>query len=387
MKRFISRAVFAALALAAFSPSATPAQSLTCDKLSSTLCSQLQYYTDSAQIRIAISLKQPLFDYPNTDPARTDSLNRNLVTLRPCIDSLFLRYDLRSTFNSKHRLRPGEITYAYDMHCYTSKNVILALAQDPLVSGLDAYFPGTPMPNAMNMPDSVILHTSFPFDTVLHNFLTLSMDSTYFKGALFFVSRYALYFVLAKAPGPAIQPEPFHADFYYQELGFPSDVRYPSDGTALYHGTMYPRAMDGTCATTMTFDTSWKTHEYRFPTDSKMLYLKITQPCDIDSIKIRFDTVSQLQPATKLVWAPKKTPGLEPIFFLTRDRVVVPASGPHHTFEVTIYDACGRTVAKKTIDGAAGGVALGKRMGQGVYVVRIGYEGKEWSGKRWVGRE
>jgi hypothetical protein len=368
------------------------------DKISDALCQNLSITATATLIPIVVIFKEPPFEYPDKMTVSEDSVrNYSLMmvdslaryfstTVKPQIDSIVTRYDLRSLMYSNHRILISEIGYGYQLFAATNKQVIVQLVNEPAVGKIELYIQQYPVSYSI-APDSQIFKTKFPFDTVISGYVALTYDNRLsFANNSIAILRYGLVFIANKFNGPAICPEQVRADFCIFHQGASSDIKYPVDGSALLQGTDYcgPAAC---CTSKISIDTNWRTHEYRFPTAASFLYMKVVEPFKADSIRIRFDSISLLTTPLIQFKQEAKAP-IRPIPFIDVANhagvIRVQGYGLTGNCHVTFYDVIGKRLFKDYIGEIRNKPVVFPASNYGIFIVKVTSGNKDLLCKRFI---
>ncbi len=343
-------------------------------KIDNALCQQMASLAQSSSlIPIEILLPEPPFSYPNkmevsVDSARNyslmvqDSLSRHLKAIEPQIDSLFVKYVLLS-ISTGQRISPPNISYDYFLDVKASVATINQLAQENLVARIDLFSaPGVPT----GMPALTILAMQFPFDTVLAGLIT---DNGTLLADTVVIARYGMKFKFGPLSTSLVCcPQDIAFDFGVSTL---KDNRFPQDGTTLLSGGSYDGSVcSPPCTSYVNIDSSYKTHEYRFPLADPLghvLYMKVMDGSRPDSIRVRFDTVSFLTNTSISVRSSVTNSGKIAVAF---DKNFVTVYGLDNA-RIAIYDVSGRKLFSSILNSKDSRIPLPALSKPGVFVVKV----------------
>lgn len=372
---------------------ARPATGSVCgSKIGDLLCQFIQANPPTCKVMVLIQFPQPQFNWPskldvspdslkNFSLMAQDSLSRNLNAMKPHIDSLFSKYDLRSVTNSDIRMTAPNIPYDYSIPAIATVEAAAGIAGEPVVQFINYYSLGAPLATT-TVPVSAIKATVFPFDTVLsglarvlpNNRITPDLDTT------IVVARYGLTFHFGRLPSSLVCcPQDAVEDFWLNRntgmMGC-TDIKYPVDSLVPYYacvlmtGGEFPPCTGPTCTSFINVNESYKTHEYRFQLISARLYMKVIDAYSTDSLKVRFDTLSFLS-ASKTSRAPaaaKSAPRMG--LALYKDCIIVTGAQGMGNCRVAIYDAAGKKVFVSAVNGRNVKIRFLKPLTSGVYIIR-----------------
>jgi hypothetical protein len=225
-------------------------------------------------------------------------------------------------------------------------------------------------------PDSLLSKTTIPFDTTIINLIRVTdSNRVIVKGnvmasmssfAPVTIRRYGLTFVLYRPYTMTICPLPLWGDFVPGESDT-ARIKYPKDQTQLYRANdccgNVPR-----CTSWAKIDTSILTHEYRFPTASSYLYMKVLDGSRPDSIKLRFDTSSFLQ-ANAIRMPDLARPQKKSPFSLHNNNVLAALRrGSLNATSITVYSMTGKNITASAMNRNL----IGK---SGIVIVKINANG------------
>jgi len=369
------------LSVSAFSATCNP-------KIEDTLCKYIANLGYPQTVPIKIVLPQPPFDYPDKtkvsqDSMRNyglmvvDSVQRNLEAMKPAIDSLYAKYRFLTLKTPRQVITLSNISYDYVMYAISFPDTVLHLAGENLVSRIEL-LQSNSVANS-TVPDFAILSTRFPYDTVLTGFARVLPDNSVISNLdTISIGRYGFRFRFASLPTPTICcPEPIAKDFLIWDTNNRgcSDIRFPSDSnqpSAFMSGGWYPSSCIPACTSFVAINQNYKSHEYRFQLHSAILYMKVMDVYGLDSMRIRFDTISFLSTITiqkKTVAVNKPASRISVVF--ENNLIVVRGIEVEEIYKVTIYDLSGRTVFGSAVNVQNGKMPVQGFRGKGIYVARL----------------
>jgi hypothetical protein len=228
-------------------------------------------------------------------------------------------------------------------------------------------------------PDSLLLRTAFPFDTTIINLIRVTdsnrvvVKANVMAGgasiAPVTIPRYGLTFALYRQNTLTICPLPLWGDFVLGETDT-ARIKYPKDQTQLYRAqdccSKVPR-----CTSWAKLDTSVLTHEYRFPTTTSFLYMKVLDGSKPDSIKLRFNTSSFLQADAILKPDLARVQKKPPFSLRNNDVLAALKRGSLNAASITVYSMTGKNITASAIKGNC----IGK---SGIVIVRIVEKGRNY---------
>jgi hypothetical protein len=358
-------------------------------KIDAAVCQQM---TGSSLIPVQILLIEPPFSYPAKGDRTQDSiysvmvedsLSSHLISLKPQIDSLFTKYDLRSVAFPNQRISSPNISYDYAMNVEATPSAINQLAQESLVGRL-AYLSLQAPIATTTVPVFSILATQFPFDTTLIGLVKVTATNGIYNPDSVVIARYGLkchfgQFIVAIG---STNYDDVKEDFCLADPSemFQSDIRFPQDTYVFLTGKAYqnlPSSCNPPCTSYVEVDSSYKTHEYRFQIGSSTLYMKVENAANLDSIKIRFDTVSFLT-NSRVNQIPAMTNSKNVDLFF--DRGFVNVNGVENG-RITIYDVSGKKLLSQTLTKNAR-VALPAFVGARIFVFKVTVGAEEFVAKK-----
>jgi hypothetical protein len=358
-------------------------------KIDDALCQQM---TGSSLIPVQILLIEPPFSYPAKGDRTQDSiysvmvedsLSRHLIALEPQIDSLFIKFDLRSVTFPNQRISQPNIPYDYAMNVEATASTINQLALEGLVGRLAYLSLQVPIATT-TVPVFSILATTFPFDTTLNGLAKVTATNGIHNPDSVVIARYGLKFHFGQfivAIG-STNYDDVKEDFCLSipsEMG-QSDIRFPQDTYVFLTGKAYqnlPSSCNPPCTSYVEVDSSYKTHEYRFQIGSATLYMKVENAANLDSIKIRFDTVSFLT-NSRVSLIPAMTNSKD--VALSFEKGFFDVQGAENG-RITIYDVTGKKLLSQTLTKNAR-VALPAFVGARVFVFKVTVGAQEFVAKK-----
>ena len=366
---------------------------VTClSKIDNTLCQQITGSAGSSLLPIQISLHEPPFSYPDKNQTPDslkhyslmvlDSTSRYLVTLKPQIDSLFVKYTLLSVATGQ-RISPPNVSYDYVLNVMSSVSTVNQLAQEDLIGKISLLSTQVPIVTA-TVPGFSILATKFPFDTTL---AILKVESNngiipeMYNPDTITIARYGIKFLFGRFPASATCcPQPVRIDFSLTAAPNNQNViRFPNDATTLVTGGEFPFPQcSPPCTSYVSIDSSYKTHEYRFQAGNVTLFMKVMDGSKPDSINVRFDTASFFTAAIYEVHSTAKSSGKINLVF---DKNFVIVNGIDNG-KITIYDMSGKRLYFSVFSSKGARIPLPALLGVRVFVVKVTAEHNEFCIKK-----
>ena len=273
-----------------------------------------------------------------------------------------MKYVLLSILTGQ-RISPPNVSYDYFLDVKASVATINQLAQENLVARIDLFSaPGIPT----TVPNLSILSTQFPFDTVCTGLIT---DNGTLLADTVVVARYGMKFKFGPLSTSLVCcPQDIAFDFGVSTL---KDNRFPQDETPLLSGGSYDGSVcSPPCTSYVNIDSSYKTHEYRFPLADPLghvLYMKVLDGSRPDSIRVRFDTVSFLSTSSISVRPAGRNLGKPALGF---DKNFVTVHGLDNG-KITICDLSGRRLFSSALYSDDARIPLPALSRAGVFVVKV----------------
>jgi|WetSurMetagenome_2_1015567.scaffolds.fasta_scaffold242600_2 hypothetical protein len=234
--------------------------------------------------------------------------------------------------------------------------------------------------------------STFPFDTVLTGLAKVLPNNLIGpQDTLITVVRYNLNFHFGHLSSSLVCcPATVCEDFRLSHpVGGVSDNRYPmgstvpSEENCLMTGEEYPNVcIDIPCPSSIKVNESYKTHEYRFPLSSGMLYMKVIEVYGTDSLKVRFDTSSFL-PTSKICNAPATKSASRIGLTWENGFATVQGIRVGENCKISIYDLAGKKLFESaTMENRK--IAVTNLVAKGIFVIRISAGNKELFTKKYL---
>jgi hypothetical protein len=341
--------------------------SATCSaKIEDTLCTHMANLGFPYTVPIKIVLPRP-----------ADSLSGTLEAMKPAIDSLYAKYKLRVLKTPPQISASSTVSYDYVMYAVSFPDTILHLAAESMVSRIEL-LQSYSVANS-TLPDFAILSTQFPYDTVLTGVAAVLADNAIVSSLdTVRMARYGFQFRFAWLPTPLLCcPEMVAKDFTIwntNDRGC-SDIRFPQDSDltkVLMTGGWYFTSYLPAETSYVSMNQNYQTHEYRFQLHSAMLYMKVMDVYGLDSMRIRFDTMSFLPTG---VIPEKSAAGNNPSnridLALGKNVILVRGMSDGEGCRIKIFDLRGRILFSSAAVVRNGKIPLQEFRGNGICIVKI----------------